>query len=74
MPRKKPAPAEQVSFDVVYEDGSQTSNRRVPSDIDGGIDDLAAVKAFLAAQDRKLGELSGRPRGVIKTVKRSPGR
>ncbi len=24
--------------------------------------------------DRKLGELSGRPRGVIKTVKRSPGR
>jgi hypothetical protein len=74
MPRKKPVPAEQVSFDIVYEDGAQSSNRRVPSDIEGGIDDLAAVKAFLAAQDRKLAELSGRPRGVIKSVRRSPGR
>ncbi|MFO1062076.1 MAG: hypothetical protein U1E53_34535 [Dongiaceae bacterium] len=74
MARKKPAPAELISFDVVYEDGAQSSNRRVPSDIDGGLEDLAAVKAFLAAQDRKLAELSGRPRGTIKSVKRSAGR
>ena len=30
---KKPSPrAEFVSFDVVYEDGTQRSNRRVPAD------------------------------------------
>ena len=74
MARKKPARAELISFDVIYEDGSQSSNRRVPSDLEGGIDDPAAVKAFLAAQDRQLAELSGRPRGTIKSVKRSGGR
>ncbi len=74
MPRKKPAATEFVNFDVVYEDGSQTSNRRVPADLEGGIDDPGAVKAFLAAQDRQLGELSGRPRGTIKSVRRSAAR
>ena len=27
-----------VMFDVVYEDGSQRSNRRVPADLLGGLD------------------------------------
>jgi hypothetical protein len=39
MARKKPNPkAAFVLFNVVYEDGSQTSNRKVPSDILGGLD------------------------------------
>jgi hypothetical protein len=60
-----------VFFDVLYEDGTQTSNRKVPGseldDIDG---DLLA-KPYIEAQDRKIAEMSGRPRGVIKTVTRS---
>jgi hypothetical protein len=59
-----------VFFDVVYEDGTQTSNRKVPGseldDIDG---DLLA-KPFLEAQDHKIAEMSGRPRPSIKTVSR----
>ena len=63
-----------VFFDVVYEDGSQTSNRRVASaDIDP-IDGDKSVKALIEAQDRKIEEMSGKQRGPIKTVKRSPVR
>jgi hypothetical protein len=60
-----------VLFDVLYEDGTQTSNRKVPgselNDIDG---DLLA-KPYFEAQDRKIGEMSGRPRTTIKSVIRS---
>ena len=60
-----------VLFDVLYEDGTQTSNRKVPGseldDIDG---DLLA-KPYIEAQDRKIAEMSGRPRTTIKSVTRS---
>jgi len=60
-----------VFFDVLYEDGTLTSNRKVPGseldDIDG---DLLA-KPYIEAQDRKIGEMSGRPRTAIKSVIRS---
>ena len=60
-----------VFFDVVYEDGTQTSNRKVPGleldDIDG---DLLA-KPFIEAQDQKIAAMSGRPRTTIKSVTRS---
>lgn len=60
-----------VLFDVLYEDGTQTSNRKVPGsqldDLDG---DLLA-KPFIEAQDRKIAEMSGRPRTAIKSVTRS---
>ena len=60
-----------VFFDVLYEDGTQTSNRKVPGseldDIDG---DLLA-KPYLEAQDRKIAEMSGRPRPAIKSVTRT---
>ena len=29
-----------VFFDVLYEDGSQRSNRRVPAELLGGLDDV----------------------------------
>jgi hypothetical protein len=69
---KKPVTNEFVLFDVIYEDGSQSSNRRVPSVELGGLDGDEPAKAIIAAQDRKIGELSGRPRGRIKTIARSP--
>jgi hypothetical protein len=74
MARKKPAENEFIAFDVTYQDGAQTSNRRVASaDIDP-IDGDKSVKALIEAQDRKIEEMSGRPRGPIKSLKRSGAR
>ena len=38
MAKKPTARTESVLFNVVYEDGSQRSNRKVPADILGGLD------------------------------------
>jgi hypothetical protein len=74
MARKKPAESEFIAFDVTYEDGSQRSNRRVASaDIDP-IDGDKSVQALIEEQDRKIEEMSGKSRGPIKSVKRSPVR
>jgi len=60
-----------VFFDVLYEDGTQTSNRKVPgAELDNLDGDLLA-KPYIEAQDRKIAEMSGRPRTAIKTVTRS---
>lgn len=61
-----------VLFDVIYADGTQTSNRRVPGDILGGLDGDSPAREVIEEQDRKIGEMSGRPRGPIKTIRRSP--
>lgn len=60
-----------VSFDVLYEDGARSSNRKVPSSELGGINGDALAKLYVEAQDQKIAEISGRPRGVIKSVVRS---
>ena len=60
-----------VFFDVVYEDGSRSSNRKIPNSELGGIDGDAIAKPYIEAQDRKIAEISGRPPGVIKSVVRS---
>ncbi len=58
-------------FDVTYEDGSQTSNRKVPTAVLDAPEEEGVVKAFIEAQDRTIAAASGRPRGAIKTVVRS---
>jgi hypothetical protein len=63
-----------VFFDVVYEDGSRSSNRKIPNSELGGIDGDAIAKPYIEAQDRKIGEISGRSPGVIKSVVRSRSR
>jgi hypothetical protein len=70
--RKKQPDGEFVMFDVLYQDGARTSNRKVPSAELGGLDGDEPAKAIIEAQDRKIAELSGRPRGPIKTITRSP--
>lgn len=72
MAKKKINDSAFVLFDVIYEDGSLSSNRKVPTADVTGLDGDAPAKSIIEAQDRKIGELSGRPRGVIKTIKRSP--
>ena len=45
--RKPATRAEFTLFDVFYEDGSQRSNRRVPSEILGGLDGDAPARAVI---------------------------
>ncbi len=71
MAKKPTARTEFVLFDVVYEDGSQRSNRRVPADLLGGLDGDAPAKDEIEAQDRAIAERSGVPPLAIKTIKRS---
>src|SRR6202042_3972218 len=48
-------------FDIVYEDDSQRSNRRVPSEILGGLEGDEPARAFIHAQDQEIAEKRGRP-------------
>ena len=65
------AGAEFVLFDVFYEDGSQRSNRRVPSAVLSGIEGDGAACDFIAEQDRLIATKSGVPAVSIKSVRRS---
>lgn len=69
----KPIGSEFVMFDVVYEDGSRTSNRKVPSSEASGLDSEARIRANIEAQDEKIAQMSGRRRAPIKSITRSPG-
>lgn len=69
---RKPTPrTDFVLFDVVYEDGSQRSNRRVPADILGGLDGDEPARGAIMDQDRAIAEKSGVPPLAIKSLKRS---
>jgi hypothetical protein len=71
MAKKPTARSEFVLFDVVYEDGSQRSNRKVPADLLGGLDKDEPARAEIEAQDRAIAEKSGMPPLTIKSLKRS---
>ena len=53
--------AEFVLFDVVYEDGSQRSNRKVPRELLGGLDGDAPARTHIEQQDREIAAKSGMP-------------
>ena len=71
MPRKPGLNSEFVMFDVIYEDGSQRSNRKVPRDLLGGLDGDKPAHGFLIEQDRAIAEKSGKPPLAIKSITRS---
>jgi hypothetical protein len=60
-------------FDVLYEDGSRTSNRRVPRAILGGLDGDMPARAVIEEQENAIAEKAGRPPIPIKKITRSPG-
>ena len=60
-----------VFFDVVYEDGTQRSNRRVPAELLGGLEKDDPARGFIIEQDREIAEKSGRPVLAIKSIRRS---
>jgi hypothetical protein len=71
MARKPGRRVEFVLFDVFYEDGSQRSNRKVPSAALGGMDGDTPARAIIDEQDRVIAEKSGLPAVPIKSVRRS---
>ena len=58
-------------FNVVYEDGSVRSNRRVPTSLLGGLEGDEPARGFIMEQDREIAEKSGQPRGPIKSIRRA---
>jgi hypothetical protein len=72
---RKPATREEFAlFDVLYEDGSRRSNRRVPSEVLGGLDGDAPARAVIEEQDRLIAEKSGNPALAVKSIRRSGGK
>ena len=71
MARKPGTRSEFVLFEVFYEDGSQRSNRKVPSEILGGLDGDEPARAVIEHQDRAIAERSGLAPLPIKTIRRS---
>ena len=71
MAKKPTARSEFVMFDVVYEDGSQRSNRKVDAGLLGGLDGDEPAREAIMEQDRAIAEKSGLPPLAIKTIKRS---
>lgn len=71
MTRKKlKAKAEFILFDVSYEDGTLSSNRKVPGSVLSGLDGDAPAWEIIESQDREISKRSGRPRSSIKTIVR----
>jgi hypothetical protein len=57
-------------FNVVYEDGSQRSNRRVPAELLGGVDGDEPARGYILEQDREIAEKSGRLSLALKSISR----
>ncbi|MDZ4791227.1 MAG: hypothetical protein SGJ17_08475 [Hyphomicrobiales bacterium] len=70
MARKPTAKTSFVLFNVLYEDGTQTSNRKVLSSELGGLEGDTPAKSIIEQQDLEISARSGQPRGPIKTLVR----
>ena len=76
MARKKPKgkSAAYMTFNVTYEDGSVTSNRRISNDLldqsfGDTIDDLA--RTAIEDQDNEIAQRSGQRRAKINSIARA---
>lgn len=72
MAMKSRASTSFVMFDVLYEDGARSSNRKVSSTALGGLDGDEPARAIIEMQDRDIAAASGRPRSTVKSLTRSP--
>lgn len=69
--KSKAKPGAFAMFNVAYEDGSMTSNRRVPEELlDSAFGDerLALARTAIQDQDNEIAERSGQRRAKIKSV------
>ena len=69
MAKKPTARVEFAFFNVVYEDGTQKSNRKVPSDVlNDPYNKDQAIREAIEEQDRVISEKSGLPPLAIKSI------
>ena len=59
-----------ILFDILYEDGSRSSNRKVPGSELGGVDGDLPAKTYIEGRDRQIAEISGKPRTPIESLTR----
>ena len=72
MGRMKPkARTEFVFFNVYYEDGTLTSNRKVLLHETDVLDGEQRIRAIIEAQDAEIQERSGKSRGPIKSIEKA---
>ena len=71
MPKKHGLKSEFVMFDVLYDDGTRCSNRKVPRALLGGLDGDEPALGFVMEQDRDIAEKRGLPPARIKSLCRS---
>jgi hypothetical protein len=61
-----------VMFDIVYEDGTKSSRRKIPA-ADIAEHGEGHARTMIMDQDRRISEMSGNSRGAIQTITRSDG-
>ena len=72
MAKKKPRVDDSfVLFDVIYEDGTRSSRRKVAAADLAEFDGDDHAKTMIMTQDREISTKSGNPRGPIKSITRS---
>jgi hypothetical protein len=71
--RVKQLPQERgaVLFDVLFEDGSRASNRRVPMEILGGLDGDQPARDLIEQQEAEIAQKAGRPPRAIQSLTRA---
>ena len=74
MAMKSRASTSFVMFDVVYEDGTRSSNRKVSASVLAGLDGDEPARGIVEAQDCDIAMASGRARSVVKSIARSPAK
>lgn len=74
--KKQSNDSEFLLFNITYEDGAQSSNRKVArSELSGFDEDNEdIIRRVLEEQDAKIETMSGKPRGPIKTITPVAGR
>jgi hypothetical protein len=60
-----------ILFDVIYDDGTRSSRRKVAASDLADSDDDDHAKTLIMAQDREIAKKSGNQRGTVKTIARS---
>lgn len=71
--RVKSLPQERgtILFDVVFEDGSRASNRRVPMEMLGGLDGDQPARELIEQQEAEIAQKAGRPPRAIRSLTRA---
>ncbi|MFT8245818.1 hypothetical protein [Roseomonas sp. BN140053] len=59
-----------VLFDVLYEDGSRRSNRKVPEAVVNGLDGELGARRVIEQQDEEIAKASGRDASPISSLER----